>query len=363
MPYTDFRLIAYEVPTVVGTGPADVVSGWDPGAECPAVARAPVPDDVVGDARIRLKRLAAVADRALTQVQGWPDAPTTLKVLVAPEFYFRPPGTANADDPYQYATYSVADRARILQALNAMFADPAFANWLLVCGTILWNTKAPPTRQDAGATLYYNTATVVRGGVANSLAIVEKNLPSHVDGLPKLDGERYAAPGDDALLARSYYARWYARQLRVIDVGGRTIGLEICLDHASSAPHRVLRRVVEDWSFWESTPDPLIDLHVLVAGGMNLEGASIAARVGGYFVRNDGASPPGVTSQVARVTNYLAPSGPAAPTNSLALPAFTPLTALLADVLPEGPLRVPNAPSPLPQFRQTLRYFPVRPLP
>src|ERR1044071_843991 len=187
MPYTHFRLLAYEVPTAtyVTSMTADGVSGWNPGRERPAAARVPVAGVTNDDARIRLKRLAS----AVNSVSGLlpmlvDDNNATLKIFLVPEFYFRPP---TVDASYYSNTYPNSVKNQILTALNEMFAHADFTHWLFVCGTILWNS-----RQDVKSTpLYFNTAITVKGGphpdVHNRqdaiVSVVEKRMPSGIDGI------------------------------------------------------------------------------------------------------------------------------------------------------------------------------------
>jgi hypothetical protein len=115
-------------------------------------------------------------------------------------------------------------------------------------------------------------------------------------------------------------------------------------------------------------PAPAIDLHVLIAGGMPINKPSVAARSGGYILRNDGLwdlSRP--RSELKRVTGYLTSARP----GPVPLPEGH-LDAQLANrdesgaeiqcsrlPLPAGPMCVPAPPEgwSTQQFTQQLAYY------
>jgi len=285
MPYTSFRFIAYEVPTATNIYGPPVVSGFDAGLDCAAVARIPVDDNTPADARARLRRLAAVVDRAATTLvektqyqKALRDKPDTLKIFMAPEFYFRPPLKANPTE-YINETYSYDDAVKIFEELNVMFRHADFKDWLIIPGTVMWNWKDDQAPQGR---LYRNSALYIRGNKEEGLRLVEKAVPSRIDGVPN--------PFDDP--AKLYdphfqevFEHWHLRKDRVFEIDGIWCGLEVCLDHGS---RRVLKTVLSNWSTYESAPCPDLCFHLLPAGGMPLVPRSIAAKENGYILRNDG---------------------------------------------------------------------------
>jgi hypothetical protein len=278
MPYTHFRYIAYEVPTATSIPPdGPVVSGFDAGPECPAVARIPVADTTPDDARKRLKRLAAVVDHAVTWVQNnGGDNANTLKVFITPEFYFRPPRALGPG--YEHDTYPMEDFNKIFEQLDLMFMHPDLQNWLIVPGTVLWNLN-----DSFAGHLFLNTAFYVLGNQANSLGYIEKKLPSTIDGIPWP-----YAPGNDAFL-KPIYEQWNHRKQHVFPIGDVFCGLEVCLDHADSKNCRVLKTVLSDWDKNQGGNQE-VALHLLTAGGMTIKENSVAAKDNGYILRNDGFS-------------------------------------------------------------------------
>lgn len=360
MPYTSFRLIGYQIPTAVTTAPNTVVSGWDAGVEPPAVADIPVPAGLTpDDARIRLKRLAAAVDTAYTQLQSPTrgDMATTLKIFLVPEFYLRPPDSLG--DDYAGSTYPVSAGATILDALDGMFVDAKFRHWLFVCGTLLWNTAADTKRP----TLYFNTAVIVRGGIVNGLNVVEKRVPSSIDGIPVVafpNGANFGGPGWDGQVG-PFLASWPVRRRHVLDVGGIAVGIEVCLDHFPADTCKVLKHVVADWAANPPAPPlPGVQLHILTAGGMPIQAGSVAAKVGGYILRNDGMVSNTPRVQLQQVTKYtgfwpLLTYG-ANELNSTAVlaPAATPV--LTYDIPATAGARLPDPPAG-PTMRQQLVFF------
>ena len=379
MPYTHFRMIGYQVPTAApgatGPPPRPVISGWDAGVEPAGIATIPVPATLPDDARIRLKRLAAVVNMAYNRVQEaeWGDNTNTLKVFLVPEFYLRPPTSIGLD--YVGNTYPRSVGMKIIGALDGMFNNPIFANWLFVCGTVLFNT-----RDDPGAPpLYFNSALVVKGGEPDGLRLVEKRVPSNIDGVPQVTFggvSKAGGPGNDPQIG-PYLEKWDQRKDHVMTFGGTTIGVEVCLDHGDS--QRVLRRVVRDWPKNE-VPTPGspgafaradVQLHILTCGGMQLKPKSVAAKLNGYVLRNDGMATTGPRVQMRKVTGYERNgevSGVLGPLDEETLNASAVLdpvkaTSRVAVTSADPGWLLPPPPAPYPTFKQSLVFFPVTALP
>ncbi|MBX3680438.1 MAG: hypothetical protein KF710_09680 [Rhodocyclaceae bacterium] len=315
MPYTHFRYIAYEVPTAVQDRNA-VFSGFKPGLPCPAVPRIPVvkiPN--LANAKNRLLRLASIVDLAKIRIdQTGTDNQSTLKVFVAPEFYFRPENSfARRNCPYN--TYSYDEAVEIFDELDSMFAHPDFTDWLIVAGTVLWHwdnkddERPNPNEPDPGGLnvpsdpngrVYRNTAPYVRGGISDSLKIIEKRVPSGIDGVPNPYAPKPDAYDDHF---QKTFESWHSQKEHVFEIDSVRCGLEVCLDHADAADHRVLRTVLEKWHQMENAAPPAVDLHILTAGGMTIQEGAVAARPNGYILRNDGYSNYPF-SELRRVSRY-----------------------------------------------------------
>ena len=289
MPYTHFRYIAYQVPTASSDAQGNMAPALRAGVECPDADCLPIVVDpqTPADARIRLKRLAAVvaaAERELRQ-PGMHDDVNTLKVFIVPEFYFRPestvPGAINT-------TYSYADAMAIFEQLNGMFVHAAFQHWFFVLGTVMWNWAE-------GQIHYRNSAVRVTGHAVESLRIIEKDIPSRLDGVPHPFAQGRRERYDPYL--EQVFQDWGSRRNHAFQIGGVVCGLEVCLDHAhqpnlaNGRDHRVLKTCLDDWPTHEPrTAVPALQLHLLTAGGMDIAAASVAAVPNGYILRNDGYS-------------------------------------------------------------------------
>ena len=179
---------------------------------------------------------------------------------------------------------------KIIGALDGMFNNPRiFANWLFVCGTVLFNT-----RDDPGAPpLYFNSALVCeRWGTRRPALGGESGYSSNIDGVPQVTFggvSKAGGPGNDPQIG-PYLEKWDQRKDHVMTFGGTTIGVEVCLDHGDS--QRVLRRVVRDWPKNE-VPTPGspgafaradVQLRILTCGGMQLKPKSVAAKLNGYVL-------------------------------------------------------------------------------
>lgn len=300
MPYTHFRFIAYELPTAVNTlninpltGEKDVVSGFSRGNACAPVPRIPVPvwPELDHDATTRLMRLAAVVDLAEQQLQVLlpADDANTLKIFVAPEFYFRPPSTLGLG--YAYNTYPAPVAKFIKKAFGEMFIDAAFKDWLIIGGTVLWN--------DQGL-VNGNTMIGVRGGPRNySLITIEKREASTIDGVNSLLTPS-RVPG-----LKIEHNSCLTMIDHIVDIDNVKIGFEVCLDHLDNPACRILRQVRSYSTLFG--PHSEVDLHVLTAGGMKMSQNSIAANANGYFMRNDGFSD-APRSELRQVERYSYPN-------------------------------------------------------
>jgi hypothetical protein len=102
----------------------------------------------------------------------------TLKIFMAPEFFFRGPYGAYRD---------IAWSAKILSMLRTETSKPQYGDWLFVHGTALFSTDKEEKRNGVWVkvgNLLENYALVQKGGPKTSEhhdLIVAKEFPSHVD--------------------------------------------------------------------------------------------------------------------------------------------------------------------------------------
>lgn len=222
-----------------------------------------------------------------------------LKVFVGPEFYFRP---NNNDKAYTFNEYKA-----FREVLPFTLVDQGiYKNWLIIFGTMVWTQngegsgKRPTVSLPAGEKLFYNTAVSV--GISNSGSVsqqeVDKSETSSLDGLPQTykPGIGQDAAGYIKTLPR------IPAQGRLITVGGVTIGLDICLEHARYIRNLRLDLIKEAHRFGKKR---LVHLHVLTSAGMKLYDFSSACIAGGYRMRVDGLQNDQLGIALEKVNRYL----------------------------------------------------------
>jgi hypothetical protein len=264
--YTHFQFIAYEVPT------EDVDA---PGAEVNvAVGNALAPQDMA-DARTRLKRLLGVVRKAHTRVETAGTNDRTLKIFMAPEFYFRPnSGPSNS--------YSQQVMLELMVQLRAVLSHADFKHWLFVPGSIFWSMKQKWNGVERDT--FFNTALLLKGGVpADSVrnppfTFIHKRLVSNADGAPQFQAAMLHAD-----LAK-ILGGWDDIKANVFECDYLTFGLEVCLDHYFG----VLKNQVLPGYRNHTGRDKRVNLHLLTACGMPYSGANAVSVPQGYLLRVDG---------------------------------------------------------------------------
>jgi hypothetical protein len=277
------------------------------------------------DAETRARTLCHVADWTRATFGDAIEGPDTLKVFVAPEFYFRFGGPAHCDEMLRdsYPNGDILLHNITEEILRPHFTSPEYADWLIVPGTMFWHK--PP--QEAGTThpVYFNTVLVLRGGpgteltpeermrnqqgcsvpVMASLSTNQKQLMSTIDyafGQTGEDHQRWDAglnPMFQPILDDWDWWRWHAFTVQdVTGPSGRPVvfGLEVCLEHIDSndAPGGlgVLRTLEQNYSSHCPGAVPQIDVHVVTSCGMSLDpGDGVTAKVNGIAAICDGMAP------------------------------------------------------------------------
>jgi hypothetical protein len=277
MAYTHFRYIAYEVPTIAKT-----TTGIRYGLECGSIDGPPVLRGgsqlffASDDAKARIKRLIGLMTEALGHVATMGDDDSTLKIFIAPEFYFRP---NNDELAYNYPEYKAIKK--ILR--DTILEDSRFDHWLVIPGTIIWiwenkyrsADKRPIVGDDTK--VYMNTTLPIKKGLAKR--VIEKAEASGHDGIPS-GGEKQ----NSTKALNTYYKSAEKIAKHYFEVGGLNIGLEICLEHGL----QILKKSL-------GVPGPAyIDLQLLTAGGIDMGRNAIVARPGGFILRNDGTMSEGL---------------------------------------------------------------------
>lgn len=300
MPFTHFRYIAYQVPTVADNG--QVKYGIPPGVVAnPPQLYGPVAN-LSADSRVRLERLFGAFALALNGVAQAGDNVRTLKIFVLPEFYFRPD---NAETAYTLDEYRAIKQ--VLRTTVSTFDRP---DWLFIPGTILWKQNLPSIKRPIfyhGDQVFFNSSVPVRslGLFGVDSRMVEKQEASGIDGLPTgSHGVVAAGPRNFSTdqYWGAYYGSFYKRQKHLFRAENVDIGLEICLEHGL----QTLRKTFGElrW-YYPQYIVAYLSLHILTAGGMSINPRSVCARPGGYVLRNDGYTRGQVNfSELSRVTGY-----------------------------------------------------------
>ncbi len=315
MPYTHFQYIAYQVPTVTRTAlyPNGNVIYGIPTTSAVAAPVPPLRGNVAAlgaDATNRINRFVRAMSEAQNLVQAG-DNNQTLKIFMAPEFYFRPD---NAEFSYTYTQYqAIKDVLR-----STLLADLRFKHWLTIPGTIMWKwDQTSPKRLNTPILMdvYFNSAIYLPAHGDDLLVfsrVVEKAVASSIDGIPT---GRHGGTAPDDPFKKSTNEMWpkYQSQAKkakhIFTVGGINCGLDICLEHGYRPPGpgqydvRVVKHVVNQ------NPISAIKLHLLTAGGMGVITGSVAAVPNGYILRTDGYAYGGSKTDCKKVNHYLDVAG------------------------------------------------------
>ena len=227
MPYQNVQFIAY----AIDTAPQENADGSETYL---GLDGRPVQDI---EARCTLMTRAILTAQAhLPQASPPEPAGTTLKVFLAPEFFFRGPTGA----------YQMDDVQRVIGTLQDFVADEQWADWAFGFGTIVGTSApapgSPPVIDPDGIQEIYNFTLFQQGGVAAKghagARVVMKELMSGIDFIAD-----EANPGGLLLGQVEYLAAGAAggpgRENQKVNydgagifgLAGITWAIEICLDH------------------------------------------------------------------------------------------------------------------------------------
>jgi hypothetical protein len=290
------------------------------------------------DAETRARTLCDVVDWTRETFGDAIEGPDTLKVFVAPEFYFRFGGPAQSDEMLRdsYPNGDILLPNITEEILRPRLTKPEYADWLIVPGTMFWHKSAADSR--ATHPTYFNTILVIRGGPGGDLtredstrneqgctvpmmAVLstnQKQLMSTIDYAPGQSGADHALwdaslnPMFQPVLDDWDWWRWHAFTVRDVNgANGRPIvfGLEVCLEHVDSndAPGGlgVLRTLEQNYSSHCPGPVPQVDVHLVSSCGMSLDAAvGVTTKVNGIAAICDGAAPDPAATDAPWPTAY-----------------------------------------------------------
>jgi hypothetical protein len=281
MPYTHFRYIAYEVPTIAKTT-GGIVYGLEHGAiEAPPELKGGMHPFLVGDdARTRIERLVGLMIEAHTYLTRTGDDENTLKIFMAPEFYFRPKNDKLAYTYEQYQSIKKILRETIL-------GDARFNNWLVIPGTVIWiwndKHRKPDKRPEVPTDMdvYMNTTIPIKKDFAKT--VIEKAEASGRDGIPPGSEKRYSNQ-----VWSTYYKSGAKLRKHFFTAGGISFGLEICKEHDL----QILKKTLSLTDYAAAG----VAIQLLTAGGMEMDRGSVVAKPGGFVLRNDGFNSEGMNA-------------------------------------------------------------------
>jgi hypothetical protein len=275
MPYSKVQFIAY----CIHTGPKKI------GTQQQYMGIDPTAADITE--RIKLVRNAInMAKVASSTKQA---DPTTLKIFMMPEFFFR--GRTGA--------YSLDEIQTTISELQKSVKDPEWQHWLFVFGSMI-GSSAPARwaknlegkwRMQAdrsGKEEVYNVVLVQKGGFGDKPEAAPTTakvvMKEHISGMDfikaakssgGLEFERvfHLSPAITQQRSEEQYKAYDGSS--VFEIDGIRFGLEVCLDHAK-------KRLKNSKNL------PTIDIQLVPSCGMTIKEDAIVAKTNGYVFHCDG---------------------------------------------------------------------------
>lgn len=285
----------------------------------------PVPDETGGklpkhfpqsldigdkDAQKRLLRLALAVECARAHIAKSNDNDQTLKIFMAPEFYFRPQeGGPEYTDKKSNTTktirsYSYEVKEKIIDKLGELFSDDLFKNWIFVPGTIVWyekqskgeqysrassllmsmkEMKPSTSKRDITIPFVMNAVVAVRGGYREKCPILtvsnKKKYAYEADDIPK-DFD----PNETKVKLSDTITSPLERSKCIVDtIPGLLFGLEICREHQSFMLRNYFLKEYRNKNGSE------MNFHLLTSCGAGLTRSYVAAKSNGYALHVDGS--------------------------------------------------------------------------
>lgn len=238
-PYSGYRRYAFCIPTAItiysrSTGDKRVVCGWNPGT---GDGRGELPDAVVDrlgsevsneDMRARLTRLLIAIEKTIRfdAIRRCSTVPgSTLRIFLAPEFYFR----TTVQEQARGRDYTKIEHGQLLSALSFYFINyaelhptlPPLRDWIFMLGTCVHRDEKDQIGflVNEMVTIYINPL----GGI--SIKPIRKMFTSKIDGILPIEDWNCRATGRQ----RSEWAMVCHHVL-----GPLGLSVEICLEHASA---------------------------------------------------------------------------------------------------------------------------------
>lgn len=215
---------------------------------------------------------------------------STLKVFIAPEFYFRKASAHEVrgegfNSVTSFGSYPEKARYELAEELYAaIHGSPLFKDWLVVAGSIC--SVLEPSPDPSGRVNLLNTAIMLRGqrevpDASVPYILMEKHYISDIDG-PDSDDHANLDP----TTVYSFRLNPDQHLDNLIYWDDMRVGLEVCLDHSE----QVIRNAV-DLVAQTMGPDAAeLDLQLVTSCGMSIVNQAVAVADGALVMLTDGMS-------------------------------------------------------------------------
>lgn len=275
------------------------------------------PSDLKLDVEGRVKIMKEAVEAAYRRATN--DS-TTLKLFVAPEFFFRgPQGSYDLSSmlPYKNGTYAPIDG--IARGLEGIVADERFVDWMFVFGTVIASDIA-----EDGKVEFFNFSPVYKGYdpklTGKSIGMQFIVPKKYVSAIDFLTSDRSPPPMEDPSNPQLYDPKlmqildaleedygYTPVKNNMLNMNGILMGIEICLDHAEYA----LRRSFGNWQkdpasvsipgggvpgsitypYDQLEPPGLPQVQIITSAGMSIMESSALVGDAGIVVLQDGGEP------------------------------------------------------------------------
>lgn len=255
---------------------------------------------VLNDTQHRMSIMTEALDRAYAS-EYWDRNPETLKIFLAPEFYWRgKKGAYRIRPSVEYAS-KIA-----VETLSGKLRHQRFKHWIVVPGTVVVVQHADQryvemSNRPYENISYFNFAPIHIGGT-DQMFLKFKHFISSIDFLqitPGVERQVQAPPGSAHefckkhphsngciygtlprnLLDKMGWQEFQELTGGVINIGGVKVGFEICLDHAMG---QLCNKDLK--------PDETVDVQAIVSAGMNIASGPVCTKPGSPTFLADGFS-------------------------------------------------------------------------
>jgi hypothetical protein len=278
--YTSLLPMSYMVPTFYPTLPGSV----QPEGLAPQIT---LKDS---DLQARAQRLVNVlywTAETYKNQDGMTDA-GTLKVFIAPEFYFRKASDGEVNNGSflpgtSFGSYPENSRYELAEALYAaIHSSPLFKDWVIVAGSICSVLPLNST----GRMNLLNSAIMLRGprevmDASVPYILMEKHYISHIDG-----PEQSAHANLDPSTTYSFQLNPDQHLDNIVYWDDMSVGLEVCLDHSKQVVSNAMNLISQTLGPRAAT----LDLQLVTSCGMSIVEQAVAVEDGALIMLTDGMS-------------------------------------------------------------------------